>query len=301
MRKAIVRRWAVLSLIVLCSCNKSSLSHADSVELATEENSSQQSERVMIRAKNSGIQTLNSTTVYFYRPEVHANVTAQKEDYGTLAPGDISAYREIVASYGYAPLEAIVEDKKVREGVTGFVGESAIPNGNYTYELAYGPVEWDTVNNRLYGQLIYDQTALDSAITTSLDEEITEEIALEYYPHSVLWFHCAHQQTHQGTGENGSTIVYAKVVCTNPSPKAAQRSQIDSSPPIPIRIELQEEKDSFIVSDYQFVLDQTKKSPANVFPSETLKEIQSTSIDDSTYNRLRLQSGIRDNIKVYEK
>ena len=59
-----------------------------------------------------------------------------------LLPAETSAYRTIDSTFGYAPMEMSINNEEIRQGVTDFVGESTIPNGNYTYELTYGPDQY---------------------------------------------------------------------------------------------------------------------------------------------------------------
>ena len=257
----------------------------------------QQTNSLMIRVANkSDVEMENIAIMYHSYDENYS----KPEDYGDLAPGETTDYHTVSASYSYAPMEAVIEGEKIRVGVTDFVGEALIPNGNYTYELTYVP-------NARYGyeslgsQLKYQQTALDSEIDRALNEEITQAIIDEYYgeygKNRVIWLNCVHQQTHRNdSGGSSPVIVYASVICTEPyfqSAPGEEPKKLDAIPSLPIRFELKQEGNSFSVTDYQF----PRKTPLQekdikkIFPSQAIKEMEHSKIRGDTYNKLRLKSG----------
>ena len=262
----------------------------------------QQTNSLMIRVANkSNVQMKN--IVITYEPSDKNGTTSflpQAEAYGSLAPGEMTDYHVVGASYSYAPMEAVIEGKKIRLGVTDFFGEALIPNGNYTYELTYDPNALYSYNG-LSGQLKYQQTALDGEIDRALNEGITEDIldeySDEYDKNTVSWFYCVHQQTHRKDSEGSSpVIVYANVICTEPYIQSApgeERKKLDAIPRLPMRFELKQKGNSLSVTDYQF----PKKPPSrekdikNIFPSRAIEEMERSQIREDTYNKLRLKSG----------
>ena len=165
---------------------------------------------------------------------------------------------EILGSYPYAPMRMSVGGEEIRIGVTDFVGEQPIPNGNYTYRLTYDTAFYG--EDGIGGQLTYDQTAVDSTIDKALDEKISKDALDKYYlggkanrKNEPLY--CIHQQTHRQESKNEiSVIVYAKVFCVKGSfgmnPGESER-ELELVPDVPMRFELEKKGDSFSVIDYQ--------------------------------------------------
>lgn len=260
----------------------------------------QQANSVMIRVANkSNVEIKNIVITYYSHNEAY-KMRSHPEAYGNLAPGKATDYHAVSASYSYAPMEAVIKDKQIRVGVTDFLGEGLIPNGNYTYELTYDPKAPYTYDG-LSGQLKYQQTALDSEIDRALNAEIIRDILDEYYgeygKNKVTWLSCVHQQTHRNDSEGSSpAIVYANVICTEPYFQSAlgeETKKLDAIPSLPIRLELKQEGNSFSVTDYQ----SPRKTPLRekdikkIFPSRAIKEMERSNIREDTYNKLRLKSG----------
>ncbi|MGB3297198.1 MAG: hypothetical protein WBA76_02935 [Phormidesmis sp.] len=262
----------------------------------------QQTNSLMISVANtSNIEMKNIVITYDSLDNSGSNqFHSQPEAYGDLAPGEVTDYHTVGASYSYAPMEATIKGKRIRLGVTDFVGESLIPNGNYTYNLAYDPSALYTYNG-LSGQLKYNQTTLDSEIDRALTEEITEDIFDEYYgeygKNKVFWLNCVHQQTHRKDSEGSSpAIIYANVICIEPYFQSAPGEEIkklNAIPQLPMRFELRQENSSFSVTDYQF----PRKAPwrekdiKKIFSSRAIEEMENAEIREDTYNKLRLKSG----------
>ncbi len=298
-------------LLTLCSCGTTSTSQTDDVERTDRSTQIQQADELMIRAANVGDQPLGNIIIHFSSVDTKGkNATEQTEVYGNLAPTEVSKYHSINGSFRYAPMEAIVEGNRVRIGVTDFVGEYAIPNGNYTYEWMYGPSAMNGGKEDLNGQLVYDQTALDREIDSALDEEIKIAILDEYYRESFsttgptarmdsgdygdLRTACVHQQTHQGSDRSkgvSSIIVYAKVVCMASYPRSKRIEQFNNLFPLPIRIELQAQNDSFSIVSYQFPQKGSsyEKDIKKIFSPSAIDEITTAKIEATTRNHLLLK------------
>lgn len=298
-------------LLTLCSCGTTSTSQTDDVERTDSSAQIQQADELMIRATNVGDQPLGDVIIHFSSVDTEGkNATEQTEAYGNLAPTEVSKYHSINGSFPYAPMEATVEGKRVRIDVIDFVGEYAVPNGNYTYELMYGPSAMTGGKEGLDGQLVYDQTALDREIDSAVDREIAIAILDEYYRESSpttsltigmesgdygdLRTACVHQQTHQGSDSNkgaASIVVYAKVVCTANYPRSERIEQFNNSFPLPVRIELQAQNDSFSVVSYQFPQKGSsyEKDIKKIFSPSAIDEIATAEIKATTYNHLALK------------
>ena len=301
---------SVAFLLTLYSCGTAHTSQTDEVERTDSSMQIQQADQLMIRAMNVGDQPLGDVIIHFYSIDTEGkNATQQTEAYGDLAPTEASNYHSINGSFRYAPMEAIVEGERVRMGVIDFVGEYAIPNGNYTYELVYGPRAMNGGVKDLDGQLVYDQTALDRAIDSAIDKEISTAILDEYYrePASTLETNsndygtlraaCVHQQTHQGSDRSKKTssiVVYAKVVCTANSHRSLPNEKIEkfnSTFLLPIRIELQKQNESFSIVSYQFPQKGSsyEQDVNKIFSPSARDEIAAAEIKATTYNHLALK------------
>lgn len=291
--------FLIASLVAsLGGCTLPNATQADDVEQIDETALTQQTESVRIRVHNQSSSKMNDIVIDFVSPEdeAHINLTSQKEEYGSLDPAEMSDYRIVGSTYGYAPMEMLINEEKIRRGVIDFVGESTIPNGNYTYALTYGPDQYSKGADRLMSYLVYEQTALDKEISRALDEEITEAIADEYYPEefTIHWFSCVHQQTHRGVNKGTSQmVVYAKIVCTVPFSEPWPDKEMESIPPLPVRLEIQESEDLYDVVGYQFpkATSQYEADMRDIFASEAIAQIDSTTISPETYNRLQLKRG----------
>ncbi len=266
----------------------------------------QQTEQVMIRVLNKSAHQIDDIVIHFAASDNGVDFVYQSEEYGSLAPAETSTYRPIGASFRYAPIEASVDSKQVQQGVTDYLGEVPIPNGNYTYEITYGPSEQIQQAATLDGALVYDSSDLDRKIDSALDAEITKAIAMEYYKNETqtYWFDCVHQQTHRGSNRrNSHIVVYAKIVCTEPSSEPHPNKQIEGISPLPIRIELAETEGSLSVVEYQFLEEtsQTEDDSREIFLPQTLTAIRKIEIEEETYNRLRFEAGISGSITEYRR
>jgi len=280
----------------------------DTVERVDAAAQMQQTDRVMIRVANKSDWLIDDIVIDFSALDDGVDFAYQTEAYGSLAPADMSPYHHINSSFRYAPMEVSIGDEKIQRGVTDFVGEVPIPNGNYTYELTYGLVEGSQGKAVLQSYLVYDQTTLDHAIAHTLDTEITAAIAKAYYPDEVLihWFDCVHQQIHRGTirgtiSGTSEIVVYAKVVCSEPSSEPHSSNRLEGISPLPIRVELAKEEDSFSVVNYQFPADSPSRENElkEIFLPQAIAEINAAPIEKETYNRLKLKVGVNNNIREY--
>ena len=263
----------------------------------------------MIRAANKSDRPLNNVVIHFSSVDREGkNATHQTVAYGDLAPTEASEYRLVKGSFRYAPLEALLDGKQVRALVTDFVGEYAIPKGNYTYELTYGPNPMNGDREGLAGQLVYDQTPLDRAIDSAIDDEIAIAILNEYYresppmpetdsdDYSTLRNACVHQQTHQGTqrGMEATFVVYATIICKATSDRSSidrELEDFNNAFPLPIRIELHKQDDTFTVVNYQFPRKGSdyKRDIEKIFSSTAANEIAEAKIAAATHNYLALK------------
>lgn len=299
---------SALSLSTLYGCRPLETMQPDTVEQVDAVAQTQQTDRVMIRVANKSDWLIDDIVIDFSASDNGVDFAYQTEAYGSLAPADMSPYHHINSSFRYAPMEVSIGDEKIQQGVTDFVGEVPIPNGNYTYELTYGPVEGSQGKAVLESYLVYDQTALDRAIARTIDAEITAAIAKAYYPDEALihWFDCVHQQTHRG-GIKGTIsgtseiVVYAKFVCSEPSSEPHPNKRLEGISPLPIRIELAKKEDSFSVVNYQFPADSSNREDElkEIFSPQAIAEINAAPIEKETYNRLRLKVGINNDIREY--
>lgn len=308
MPKGLVELCFALTLVSLVSCRATKAVQTDNVERVDESGQVQQVDQLMIRAANKGNQPLGDVVIHFSSIDRDGrNPTEQSEEYGDLSLAEVSDYHSVSGSFRYAPMEALVAGELVRRGITDYVGEYRIPNGNYTYELSYASSPMNGGDEDLYGDLIYDQTDLDSAIDRALDEEVVDAISDEYYrkyprtievdgdTYDMLRMSCVHQQTHRGSGSSSSqVIVYAKVICSEPSFQAALGADVENLQtisPLPIRIELQEQDSSFSVVDYQFPKagSEYEASVKRIFSPSKLGEIASSEVRETTYNHLKLK------------
>ena len=214
--------YVILLTASLFGCSVFNTFQSDDVVQVNESTLVQQTERVRIRVHNQSSSNMDDILIRFVSPEdeSHITLTSQDEEYGSLASAEISDYRTVSSTFGYAPIEMLINKVEQRQIPIDFVGESTIPNGNYTYALTYSPDIYSKGADRLRSHLIYEQTALDKAIEKVLDEEIVGAIAKKHYKDEFMvhFFSCVHQQTHRSPNESASPmIVYAKVVCTVPS------------------------------------------------------------------------------------
>jgi len=293
-------------LLPLCGCS----TNQDDVERTDSSTQVQQADQLMIRAANVGDRSLGDAIIHFSSIDTEGkNVTKQTEAYGDLAPTKVSNYHLINGSFRYAPMEAIVGGERVRMGVTDFVGEYEIPNGNYTYELVYGPRVMNGGVEDIDGQLVYDQTALDREIDSALNKEIAIALLDEYYRDSpptlgidsddygALRPACVHQQTHQGrdhSKEASSVVVYAKVICAATSHRSSLNERLEkfkATFPLPIRIELQAQNEGFSVIGYQFPQKGSgyERDIQKIFSSSAIDEIAAAEIEATTSNHLALK------------
>ena len=282
------------------------MNQTDDVKLVDDSAQVQQADQLMIRATNVGDRPLGDVIIHFSSIDTKGqNATKQTEGYGDLFPTEASQYHPIDGSFRYAPMEALVDGDRIRMGVTDFVGEYAIPNGNYTYKLLYGPRAMNGGIEGLDGQLVYDQTALDSAIDKALDEEIAISILEEYYrkaPSALgmdnavrgsLGVACVHQQTHRGgnLGKSSSVVVYAKVLCKATFPQNSLNERIETFFPLPIRIELQAQNELFSVVSYQFPRKDSDydRDMEKIFSPSAKDEMAAAEILAAVYNHLALK------------
>jgi hypothetical protein len=56
-------------------------------------------------------------------------------DYGTLDPGEVTAYQTVALAYRVASVEATIDGEVQRLQVIDFVGEQPLSRGRYTYRL----------------------------------------------------------------------------------------------------------------------------------------------------------------------
>ena len=264
----------------------------------------------MIRAANVGNQPLDEVVIHFSSVDKKGqNATSQTQAYGNLSPEETSEYHLVNGSFRYVPVETLIDGERTRMAVTDFVGEYTIPKGNYTYQLAYGPRSMDGDREGLEGQFVYDQTPLDRAIDSAIEEEIALALLEEYYRespstlgmnrddlYSSLRTACVHQQTHKGTRpmKTSSIVIYAKVVCKATSHRSSLNRKLknfNSAFPLPIRIELQKQNETFSVVDYQFPRKNAdyEKDMMKIFSSTAIDEIAEVEIKETTYNHLALK------------
>ncbi len=308
MPKASIKLCFIFTLAFLFSCTTAKTAQTDNVQRVDDSEQVQQVGQLMIRAANKGNQPLENVVIHFSSIDKNGkNPTKQSEEYGDLAPAEVSDYRSVSGSFRYAPMEALVAGELVRGGITDYVGEYKIPNGNYTYKLSYGPNPMNGDSEDLYGRLTYDQTNLDSAIDSALEQEIENAISDEYYRNyprtievdgdiydSMLRMRCVHQQTHRGVSSSSQTIVYAKVVCSDPlfqPALGADTERLQAIPPLPIRIELHKQDSSFFVVNYQFPQagSEYKASAEKIFLPSKIEEISLSEIRAATYSHLQLK------------
>lgn len=86
---------------------------------------------VLIRVKNAS--TLTFTNVY-------VNTSGGENNYGDLAAGQISEYKEFTYAYPYAYVRFEIDGQTRQLQPIDYVGESLLDNGKYTYELTVDPV-----------------------------------------------------------------------------------------------------------------------------------------------------------------
>ena len=81
---------------------------------------------VEVRVRNASTFDFESVVVQF---------PTSREDYGAVAAGNASGYREVETAYRIATVEVIVEGELLRLQVIDYVGEQRLPPGRYTYRL----------------------------------------------------------------------------------------------------------------------------------------------------------------------
>lgn len=86
----------------------------------------QQAGGLQIRVANASAFTMEQVTIGFPSQEVQ---------YGTLAAGATSEYRDVEQAYRYAAVTVMVEDERLVMQPIDFVGESLLAPGRYTYVL----------------------------------------------------------------------------------------------------------------------------------------------------------------------
>ncbi|MGC1310126.1 MAG: hypothetical protein WA885_23095 [Phormidesmis sp.] len=282
-------------LISLSACGVAKLNQVDVVRVGRAEQT-QQTDSVRIQVSNQSDFEMNDISIGF---------PSQTEDYGSLAPGETTAYRTVSESYRYALVETTVNGKLARWLPIDYVGEALIPNGNYTYELAYDP-DHPYLSEGLDGQIRYQQTAIDREIDRALNEEMGEAIFGEYYEkygeNKTIWLYCVHQQTHRQESGLASSdpasqlTVYANVICAEPlySVEGDARQKPDEMLRLPVKIELEEENGLFSVASYQFPSDGVlyKKELKQIFPSKVIEQMLNTPIRADTCHHLRFEAGL---------
>ena len=63
----------------------------------------------------------------------------QLEQYGALSRGALSGYRKVTSAYRYAYIEVRVNGEKFELRPKDYVGETLLPNGQFTYALDLDP------------------------------------------------------------------------------------------------------------------------------------------------------------------
>ena len=63
------------------------------------------------------------------------NPYSEQENYGELASGEISGYREFNKAYSYAFVELTIDGETYTIQPIDYVGETPLAQGNYTYQL----------------------------------------------------------------------------------------------------------------------------------------------------------------------
>jgi len=91
---------------------------------------------VNIRLKNVSSSTFESTTF-------------KNENYGELAPGQLSEYKQFESSYRYASFSVVADGQTFDWNPIDYVGEDLLKSGDYTFEL-------DVVQNGLSFVLVED-------------------------------------------------------------------------------------------------------------------------------------------------
>jgi len=89
-----------------------------------------QDDEVRIRVRNTGSVDLQMVAIGF---------AAAVEDYGDVEAGTATPYREFDHAYRYGYIEASAGDERFVLQPVDYVGESRLPGGSYTYELAVDP------------------------------------------------------------------------------------------------------------------------------------------------------------------
>lgn len=253
----------------------------------------------MIRVANKSDSEIEDIILTFHSPSEQGGIDSQLENYGDLAPGEMTAYRLIGSSYGYMPVSASINGRQLRLGITDYLGEPLIPDGNYTHVLTY-----DSDADELVGQLEYQQTDLDSAIDKALDEKIAEQALYKYYVGEPYReggeaLSCVHQQTHRENGEESAAVVYAWVTCFKSS-LSTEAGEISKKliliPEVPVRFELEKIEDSFVVVDYQspHTVRLPRKEMRKLFPPQLIEDMGDFPIREATFNKLKLKARIDD-------
>lgn len=81
---------------------------------------------VSMRVENTSGVDFDRVVVGFPEDEV---------DYGAVAAGGVSGYREVERAYPYAMVEVVIDDETLRMQPIDYVGEELLEPGRYTYVL----------------------------------------------------------------------------------------------------------------------------------------------------------------------
>lgn len=71
--------------------------------------------------------------------EVVVKFPSHTEEYGNIAPHDVTDYRTVQRAYPYAYVEVLVEGKQAILQPYDYTGERLLSAGQYTYALRYNP------------------------------------------------------------------------------------------------------------------------------------------------------------------
>ena len=89
-------------------------------------------EGLWIRVENNSTMTYNN---------VRVNPAGNEINFGDLAPGERSAYKQFEMAYRYAYVKLIIEGKEYILQPIDYVGETPLSDGQYTYIIGVADLE----------------------------------------------------------------------------------------------------------------------------------------------------------------
>jgi phage tail tube protein FII len=140
MKKANLFLLAVLGGSLFFSCDREEISTKDGTADTDTEARQAAADATNIRIENA--------TSYIFK-DVEVNTSGGKNTYGTIAPGQKSAYKSFDFAYSYAYIKLLIDGKEFILQPIDYVGAVPIGKGKFTYVLKVADFEKRMLNIEL--------------------------------------------------------------------------------------------------------------------------------------------------------